>query len=122
MTLAMGGCATPRDMWWDSQWEPISTAVDSTTVTYYWDPPTTGTPVEWYLLESTNGQEWTTPRAKLRITVPADTPHRVRVLGVDADGNAGPWSEYSREYPGIAGSDTVDIDNPIGRNEHEIKP
>ena len=95
--ILLGGCATATDTRWKPL--PVATEVDSTTVTYYWDTPTTGTPVEYYLLESSSGQEWTASRAKRRITVPADTPHRVRVRGVDADSITGTWSVWSDEWP-----------------------
>lgn len=113
LTLAMAGCASPRRT---SQYlPPLQHAVDSTSVTYTWTPPVDGTLVSYYLLECTTGQQWIASRAKLRITVPADTPHRVKVRGTDEHGVTGPWSAYSEEWPGRSERDTLEIDNPIGR-------
>jgi len=117
LSATLTGCAGTGNRWVDSEWlVPTTTSVDSTQCTYTWTPPTTGTPVTHYLLQSTTGQEWIAPRAKLRITVPADMPHRVRVQGVDADSIAGPWSAYSATWPGRA-DDLSDR-----RDDYEIKP
>ena len=115
--IILGGCATSPGTWWDQEWEPLHVQVDSTQVTYQWTPPTSGSTVVYYDMETTLGQHFTATRAKKRITVPADSPHRVRVRGVDAHGVTGPWSVYSNTWPGISEADTLDIDNPVGERE-----
>lgn len=108
MTLVLySGCAGSRNQWADSPLPGYDT-VDSTEVTYTWTPPTSGSLVHHYLVQATTGQEWIAPRAKKRITVPAASPHRVRVRGVDHQGTAGPWSMYSDSWPGRSERDTLE--------------
>jgi len=71
--------------------------------TAYWSPPTTGTPVVYYLLQYKNGlDDW------VEIGSPTDTlfvfqlrfwdTHQIRVAGVDSAGNIGPFSTPSAIY------------------------
>jgi hypothetical protein len=79
------------------------TVVASPNVTATWTAPTTGSPVEYYVVEVYEGGE-------LAFTAqPADTfvvfnefvmlkEYTARVAGVDALGRQGPWSDWSEPY------------------------
>lgn len=79
-------------------------AEGSPTVTYAWQPPTVGTPVAHYVLElaQVRGEE-TVSRTVVdsilvnsyAVTVEQGLEYHIRVAGVDADGNQGPWSLWS---------------------------
>lgn len=65
--------------------------------TAVWGAPTTGTPVDYYVLQhSVNGSAWTTVAAPVDATyafqVTTGDSHQVRVAGVDAEGRQGPYS------------------------------
>lgn len=75
--------------------------------TFCWSPPSTGSPVAYYEIESRDA--WDRPAS----CVPARTAgpdtcisypetyiwHQIRVRGVDGDGRAGPWSEWALQEP-----------------------
>ena len=73
-------------------------------VAYNWTAPTTGSPVDHYVVQhSTDGGAWVTVDdnvTTLSFTLSAayDVEHRIRVAGVDALGRQGPWSTASDPY------------------------
>jgi hypothetical protein len=82
---------------------PSVFAQTSVEVTYTWTPPSSGTPVDHYIVElSVNGSPFyqidTSTSNTITITVPVDETHQVRVAGVDASDRQGPYSESSDPY------------------------
>ncbi len=82
---------------------PGAAAQTTEDVTYTWTPPTTGSPVDHYVVEhSVNDGPFvqiatvTTNTYTLAATV--DDSHQVRVAGVDALARQGPYSEASDPY------------------------
>jgi hypothetical protein len=72
-------------------------------VTYTWTPPTTGSPVEYYVVQhSVNGGPYaqiatvTTNQYTLMATY--GDSHVIRVAGVDAEARQGPYSVPSEAY------------------------
>ncbi len=65
---------------------PTGTRLDS----WSWTPPTTGAPVDHYVVEAT----WTTKdnATPAAILVPDSVSFTIRVAGVDSLGRQGPWS------------------------------
>ena len=62
-----------------------------------WDSPVGGTPVDHYVLEhQINDEPWRRvaelPNTRYVLVVAADTDHRIRIAGVDANGSQGPYS------------------------------
>jgi len=79
--------------------EPSDDApVDSVVATVKWLPPTSGTPVAYYVMDWAHGQVDTVARNKVRVVVPKRRT-RVRVAGVDSLARQGPWSPWSKWWP-----------------------
>lgn len=78
-------------------------------VTWTWTPPTTGSVVHHYVVQTTNnGSTWTTITAQpttASITLPCQvgTNIQIRVAGVDAQGRQGVWSEMADPFVPDAG-------------------
>jgi len=94
----------------------LALPIQAAPVTWYWTIPTTGAPVEFYEVEcQTNGQEWVligTPSENELTVDMVDGSSIVRVRGVDAQDQRGPWSEESEVYiqypaPGMCGRPTI---------------
>jgi hypothetical protein len=87
LLLATGGAALAQE------------AVD-----YTWTAPTTGSPVDHYVVQhSQDGGTWVTidenvPSNSYTLTAAYDVEHSIRVAGVDAEGRQGPWSVASEPY------------------------
>lgn len=88
-------------------------AQTSTSVTYTWTAPTTGSPCVSYEVERTidAGTTWvaytTTTSTTAIVVAPANVAIQIRVRGVDALGRKGPWSQPADPYsydPGAPGS------------------
>jgi hypothetical protein len=78
-------------------------AQTTTSTTAGWYAPTTGTPVEHYVVQhSVNEGSWqtvgTTTDTEFVLELTNGDSHRVRVAGVDADGRQGPFSLPSNSY------------------------
>jgi hypothetical protein len=72
-------------------------------VNYQWTAPTTGTAVEYYVVEhSVDGGQWTqiatTSTNTYTLLAEIGLSHQIRVAGVDADGRQGPFSAASDPY------------------------
>ena len=69
-------------------------------VTYEWTAPTTGEPVDHYVVQRHNGSAWggEVTATGNTATLEMESGWRVRVAGVDALGRQGPWSEESEAY------------------------
>ena len=72
-------------------------------VNYQWTEPTTGAPVQHYVIEhSVNGGAWTqiatSTTNTYTLTATIGDSHRIRVAGVDADARQGTYSEPSDAY------------------------
>jgi hypothetical protein len=73
-------------------------------LTASWTPPTEGTPVEYYVFKMMAGGDTvmteTTPDTFLVIDYPIEygVAYTAVVMGVDAKGRRGPWSEESDPY------------------------
>jgi hypothetical protein len=83
----------------------VSTASAQTTVdiTYTWNAPTTGSPVDHYVVEvSLDGgpfyQVGTASENTYVFSAPVGESHQVRVAGVDASDRQGPYSVASEPY------------------------
>jgi len=78
-------------------------------VDYTWTAPTTGTPVDRYVVEhSVNGGQWTqvgtTNDNTFTLTATTGESHQIRVAGVDASNRQGPYSVASNPYTPDAGA------------------
>jgi len=58
--------------------------------TWAWTPPTTGAPVDHYVVEFT----WTTTDTAFQFWIQGSDTQWVRVAGVDSLGRQGEWSDY----------------------------
>jgi hypothetical protein len=97
---------------------PLAASAQTTSIplTYTWTPPTTGSAVHHYVVQtSTTATSWTTLTAQPTtpvITIPAavGVNIQVRVAGVDAQGRQGLWSDPSVPFvpdagaPGVSGT------------------
>jgi hypothetical protein len=102
-------------------WAGVAGAQQTTEVQATWTAPTTGTPVETYILQLSVDEGpfttyATTDTTNATITVEALRTYVARVAGVDAQDRQGPWSETSDPYtfdPGPPGAPmTVEISVP----------
>ena len=78
-------------------------------VSYTWTAPTTGTAVEYYVVEhSVNGGNWTqigtTTENSYTLDATVGQSHQIRVAGVDASDRQGPFSNASDPYMPDAGA------------------
>jgi hypothetical protein len=78
-------------------------------VSYTWTAPTTGSPVDHYVVQhSINGGAWvqvaTVTTTAYVLTATIGEPHQIRVAGVDAQGRQGVWSTASDAYTPDAGA------------------
>ena len=76
---------------------------DNITADYTWTAPEYGTPVEHYIAQvMVNDVDIQTldniPSEFVSVVVVYGNNYRIRVAGVDADGNQGPYSEWSDPY------------------------
>lgn len=76
---------------------------DVITAEYTWTAPESGTPVDHYVAEILVNDVDITPLDNLpseyaSFAVVYGNNYRIRVAGVDADGNQGPYSEWSDPY------------------------
>jgi hypothetical protein len=87
-------------------------------VTASWTPPSTGSPVEHYVVQvSTNGGPYasagTTTTTSISLTFTVGNTYTVRVAGVDAQDRQGPYSAPSDPYtpdigpPGAPGKPVI---------------
>ena len=77
-------------------------------VNYQWTAPTTGTPVDHYVVEhAVNGGSWTqiatASSNSFTLAAAVGEAHQIRVAGVDADGRQGVYSVASDPYEPDAG-------------------
>ena len=84
-------------------------AQTSVDVQYQWTAPTTGSPVDHYVVQhSMDGGNWVNVGnvSQLAYTLTADygVSHQIRVAGVDVQGRQGPYSQPSDPYTPDAGS------------------
>lgn len=78
-------------------------------VNYTWTAPTTGSPVDHYIVEhSVNGGQWTqvasTNENSYTLTATTGQSHQVRVAAVDAEDRQGAYSLSSDPYMPDAGA------------------
>jgi len=78
-------------------------------VNYSWTAPTTGSPVDHYVVEhSLNGGQWTlvgtTAENSFTLAATSGQSHQIRVAGVDASNRQGPYSLASDPYMPDAGA------------------
>lgn len=79
-------------------------------VTYTWTAPTTGSPVDHYIVQhSVDGGAWVTVADNVTettyvLSADYDHQHQIRVAGVDAQGRQGPFSEPSDPYTPTLGA------------------
>jgi hypothetical protein len=90
---------------------PAASAMAQTeiAVSYTWTAPTTGTAVEYYVVEhSVNGGQWTqvdtTTENSYTLNATLGQSHQIRVAGVDAENRQGPFSNASDPYMPDAGA------------------
>jgi len=90
---------------------PVSSSLAQTDmpVGYTWTAPTTGTPVEFYVVQhSVDGGQWTqigtTDTNSYTLNAAVGQSHQIRVAGVDADDRQGPFSQSSDPYTPDAGA------------------
>ncbi len=87
-----------------------ATAAAQEEVTYTWSAPTTGSPVDHYVVQhSEDGGNWVTVDNNAHsneyvLTAAYDTEHSIRVAGVDGQGRQGPWSVASEPYTPTLGA------------------
>ncbi len=80
------------------------TAQAQEVVNYTWAVPTTGSPVDHYVVQhSEDGGAWVTIEDtqmsnSYLLTAAFEVEHRIRVAGVDAESRQGPWSIASEPY------------------------
>jgi hypothetical protein len=82
---------------------PAAAGQTTQDVTFTWTPPTTGSPVDHYVVEhSVNGGPWvqiaTVVSNSFTLAATLGDPHQIRVAGVDALDRQGPFSEPSDPY------------------------
>ena len=101
--------------------DTTQTAVtDTVWVTFTWTAPTTGSPVVYYRVETSEGWMYEATHlnrwgdGKMRVPFLNGKEGRIRVAGVDAEGHQGPWSDWSEDR---RAPDRPDIHNPIDREE-----
>jgi len=86
------------------------TALAQEQVTYTWTAPTTGSPVDHYVVQhSVDGGAWVTVATDVTgttyvLSAEYDHQHQIRVAGVDAQGRQGPFSEPSDPYTPTLGA------------------
>ena len=78
-------------------------------VNYSWTAPTTGTPVDHYVVQhSIDGGQWTeigtTDENSFTLSATMGQSHQIRVAGVDAQDRQGPYSVASDPYLPDAGA------------------
>jgi hypothetical protein len=78
-------------------------------VNYNWTAPSTGSPVDHYIVEhSVNGGTWTlvatATENSYTLTATTGQSHQIRVAAVDADDRQGPYSLSSDPYMPDAGA------------------
>lgn len=78
-------------------------AQDTLPINYQWTAPTTGAPVDHYVIQqSVNDGTWTvigtSDTNTYTLTATIGDSHRIRVAGVDADSRMGPYSVASEAY------------------------
>jgi len=78
-------------------------------VAYVWTAPTTGSPVDHYVVQhSADGGAWVTlgtaPDLSFTLSAEYGVSHRIRVAGVDAQNRQGPYSLPSEAYTPDAGA------------------
>ena len=79
-------------------------------VTYTWTAPTTGSPVDHYVVQhSVNGAPFVTIDVNVStntyiLTASYEDEHLIRVAAVDASGRQGPWSVASDPYTPTLGA------------------
>ncbi len=87
-----------------------ATAQAQEVVNYTWAAPTTGSPVDRYVIQhSEDGGAWVTVEDSqstntYMLTATYDVEHRIRVAGVDVQQRQGPWSVASEPYTPTLGS------------------
>jgi len=87
-----------------------ATAHAQEAVSYTWTEPTTGSPVDHYVVQhSEDGGAWVTVQDTQTtnsyvLTAAYDVEHRIRVAGVDLQGRQGPWSVASEAYTPTMGA------------------
>lgn len=87
-----------------------ATAQAQEVVTYTWSAPTTGSPVDRYVVQHSEDQgSWVTVEDSQStntylLTASYDAEHRIRVAGIDDQGRQGPWSVASEPYTPTLGS------------------
>jgi len=87
-----------------------ATAQAQEVVNYTWAAPTTGSPVDHYVVQhSEDGGAWVTVQDtqttnSYMLTAAYDAEHRLRVAGVDGQGRQGPWSVASEPYTPTLGA------------------
>ncbi len=87
-----------------------ATAQAQEVVTYTWAAPTTGSPVDHYVIQhSEDGGAWVTVQDSqstnsYMLTAAFDAEHSIRVAGIDAQGRQGPWSVASEPYTPTLGA------------------
>ncbi len=85
-------------------------AMSQEQVTYTWTAPTTGSPVDHYIVQhSVDGGDWVTVATDVTettyvLSAEYDRQHQIRVAGVDALGRQGPFSEPSDPYTPTLGA------------------
>ncbi len=78
---------------------------DAPPVVYVWTPPADGSPVEYYVIQLSfndgafiDYDSTTTSEPVFQLAVEYENKYVIRVAGVDADGDRGPFSEPSEGY------------------------
>ena len=87
----------------------LAAAQTSVEVQYVWTAPTTGSPVDYYVVQhSADGGTWVTlgnaPELTYTLDAEYGVSHQIRVAGVDAEGRQGPYSAPSDPYTPDAGA------------------
>ncbi len=88
---------------------PAASAMAQVPVNYSWTAPTTGTSVEYYVVEhSINGGQWTqidtTTENSYTLSASESESHQIRVAGVDSEDRQGPFSLPSDPFMPDAGA------------------
>jgi len=86
-----------------------SALAEEVQVNYSWTAPTTGTPVDHYVVQhSIDGGQWTevgtTDDNSFTLSATMGQSHQIRVAGVDASDRQGPYSVASDPYLPDAGA------------------
>ena len=88
---------------------PAASSLAQVPVNYSWTAPSTGTPVEHYVVEhSINGGQWTqidtTNDNSYTLSASEGQSHQIRVAGVDSEDRQGPFSVASDPFMPDAGA------------------